>query len=87
MIVTPPEETDRQRPRCYNRAPHVVGRWEYGINRDTGELERVWIGNDWFVDRCVTHDGVGIGPNNENYPTAHGFDCRGCRWNPTENKS
>lgn len=37
-----------------------------------------------FEDRCAVHDGVGIGPNNENYPTAHGWDCTGCRWNPNE---
>lgn len=38
----------------------------------------------WFVDRCATHDGVGIGPNGENYPDAHNWDCTGCRWNPRE---
>lgn len=36
----------------------------------------------WFEQRCATHDGVGIGPNGENYPAAHGWDCTGCRWRP-----
>lgn len=38
----------------------------------------------WFVDRCATWDGVGIGKNGERYPVAHGFNCLGCRWLPKE---
>lgn len=59
------------RPACYNRAPRQA---EY-----LGQPSP-------FVDRCATWDGVGIGPNNERYPVAHGFDCRGCRWLPAEHE-
>lgn len=69
------------KPNCYNRPPFAAGRWHY-----TGEWRRNkpvmrWYPR-WFVDRCATHDGVGIGPNNENYPAAHGWDCSGCRLDP-----
>ena len=74
-------------PRCYNRSPVDAGRTEYGINRQTGEVTSVYLSNDWFVDRCATWDGVGIGPNNERYPVAHGFNCTGCRWLPEEYKN
>lgn len=59
----------------------------YSIDERTGEIVGIWLSNAWFNDRCATHDGTGIGPNNENYPTAHKWNCVGCRWNPNENKS
>ena len=31
-----------------------------------------------FEDRCTQWDGQGIGPNNECYAEARGYDCRGC---------
>lgn len=69
------------KPPCHNRPPFAEGRWHY-----TGEWRRNkpvmrWYPR-WFVDRCATHDGAGIGPNNENYPAAHGWDCSGCRLEP-----
>jgi hypothetical protein len=72
------------RPRCYDRPP-VDGRWFQAGSRG-GKIVLRWRPR-WFVDRCATHDGRGIGPNNENYPTAHNWNCAGCRWNPTENKT
>ena len=73
-------------PLCYNRAPRLSGRMVYGVDQTTGEKIATWVSNEWFVDRCATHDGVGVGPNNENYPTAHNWNCAGCRWNPENNR-
>lgn len=80
------------RPRCYNRPPVGAGRTEYGISRQTGEVTSVYLSNAWFVDRCATWDGVGIGqptaeyPTGTPYPMAHGWvdACRSCRWLPKE---
>lgn len=36
----------------------------------------------WFVDRCATHDGRGVGPNGESFAVANGYECEGCRWLP-----
>ena len=79
-------------PRCYNRQPFAAGRTEHGISRDTGARVETYLTNDWFVDRCATWDGVGIGqptaeyPNGTPYPMAHGWvdACRSCRWLPKE---
>ena len=80
-------------PRCFNRPPYAEGRWhQTGMLR----LRPAPVGHfrpyvmkpvlrwhpRWFADRCATHDGAGVGPNGENYPQAHGWDCTGCRWNP-----
>ncbi len=48
--------------------------------------ETVVLTNDWFVDRCATWDGRGIGPAGEPYPVAHGFaqHCLSCRWLPDD---
>ena len=73
-------------PRCYNRPPFAAGRTEHGISRDTGARVETYLSNAWFTDSCKTWSGVGIGQNNERYPVAHGWDCRGCRWLPDEFK-
>jgi hypothetical protein len=71
------------KPPCHNRPP----RRPFYISQDgwteDGRMNIVAVPNV-FEDRCATHDGTGIGPNNENYPTAHGWDCTGCRWNPNK---
>lgn len=78
------------RPNCYNRPPFAEGRWEYASQKLVGhdkygipvyKTVLRWRPR-WFEDRCVIHDGRGIGPNGENYPAAHGWDCSGCRWEP-----
>lgn len=70
------------KPKCHSRPPFAEGRWHYTGEYRRGKPVLRWYPR-WFVDRCATHDGVGIGPNNENYPTAHGWDCTGCRWRPS----
>lgn len=83
-----PEEL-KTKPKCHNRPPFAEGRWHM-TNRKRGTigvkgLKPIYRWHPrWFVDRCATHDGVGIGPNNENYPTAKGWDCTGCRWAPKD---
>ena len=69
------------RPACWNRPPRADGRHRVGMGED-GQVVRVFLSNAWFVDRCATWDGAGIGPNGEPYPAAHGWDCTGCRWRP-----
>lgn len=69
------------KPNCYNRPPIADGRWFYTGEYRRGKPVMRWHPR-WFEDRCATHDGVGIGPNNENYPAAHGWDCSGCRLDP-----
>lgn len=70
-------------PPCYNRPPRsrncLVNN---GI--DSEGKQRTKLIPAAFVDRCATWDGKGIGPNNEPYPVAHGWDCRGCRWLPKQ---
>jgi hypothetical protein len=85
-------------PPCFNRPP-VEGRWlptgrfhyvspPSDAHPAIGYYKQIWRWHPrWFVDRCATHDGRGIGPNNENYPTAHNWNCSGCRLNPTETKT
>lgn len=70
-------------PPCHNRPPMKPGFTRYGVSTDTGAVVATWVPSP-FVDRCATHDGVGIGPNGESYPTAHGWLpwCATCRWNP-----
>ena len=76
------------KPPCHNRPPRAPGRWEYGINRQTGEIGRTYVSNAWSIDRCATWDGVGIGqptpeyPSGTPYPIAPGWDCSGCRGLP-----
>ena len=70
------------RPRCWNRPPVLPSVTRHGIDSATGAAISVTLRNDWFVDRCATHDGRGIGPNGESFPVAHGWDCTGCRWLP-----
>lgn len=65
-----------ERPTCYNRPAMALGSW-LQVSAPIGGKSRF----RWFVDRCATHDGTGIGPNNENYPAAHGWNCGGCKWN------
>ncbi len=69
------------KPPCYNRPPFAEGRWHYTGEWRRGKPVMRWHPR-WFADRCATHDGVGIGPNNEGYPAAHGWDCSGCRLDP-----
>lgn len=71
------------RPACFNRPPFAGTSERYGLDSQTGEVIRVTLPR-WFEDRCATWDGVGIGPNGERYPQAHGWDCSGCRWLPEE---
>jgi len=69
-------------PPCHNRPAFAEGRWHAsGVDPRTGKPRFRWHPR-WFEQRCATHDGVGIGPNGENYPAAHGWDCTGCRWRP-----
>lgn len=76
-----PENPAPVRPRCYNRPPAPDGYW-HGVGREPdGRLRMRWFPR-WFEDRCASWDGTGIGPNNERYPAAHGWDCKGCRWLP-----
>jgi len=70
------------RPRCYNRPPRDEGRWVQNGYRPSDLKPRLRWSPRWFVDRCATWDGTGIGPNGEPYPIAHGWDCFGCRWDP-----
>lgn len=74
------------RPSCYNRPARPESYTANdGFDQD-GRLRTKLI--PWFSpDRCAAHDGVGIGPNNENYPAAHGWDCAGCHWNPNESET
>lgn len=74
-------------PPCHNRQPYQPCRTVHGIDQQTGAAVSVRLSNDWFADRCAVWDGVGIGPNNERYPEAHGWDCSGCRWLPEEYKN
>lgn len=71
-------------PPCHNRPAYVRGYYRHGLNPNNGEPIRVWVSSEWFKDRCAVWDGVGIGPNGERYPQAHGWDCSGCRWLPEE---
>jgi hypothetical protein len=71
------------RPKCWNRPPREWGRVRVWWDAD-GNLREVGLPNGWFVDGCATWAGRGIGPNGEPYPVAHGWDCEGCRWLPTE---
>lgn len=72
-------------PPCYNRVPRPA---TYRANTGYDAQGRLTTRDiAWFSpDRCATHDGRGIGPNGENYPEAHGWDCSGCRWNPNNEK-
>lgn len=73
---------DPGRPSCYNRPPFAEGRWhDTGRRSASGKPILRWH-RRWFEQRCATWDGTGIGPNNERYPDAHGWDCSGCRWKP-----
>ncbi len=74
--------TERTRPRCYDRPPAPRLRDVYGVDRTTGRVTKTTIDDGWASPGCKTWSGIGIGPNNEPYPVAHGFDCRDCRWLP-----
>ena len=71
------------RPKCWNRPPREWGRvrvwWD-----DDGNRREVGLPNGWFVDRCATWSGRGVGPSGETYPEAHGWaeSCKSCRWYP-----
>lgn len=97
LLLECPEAPDR--PPCYNRPPRAAGRWHAtGRTVQHGTRERPsdpiqWHGPPkpvyrwhpaWYVDRCATWDGRGIGRNGEPYPAAHGWRCDGCRWLPAE---
>lgn len=73
------------RPNCHNRPPFAEGRWHLTGSRRNGKPVARWYPR-WFVDRCATWDGTGIGrtPETTHYPQAHGWDCSGCRWLPKE---
>lgn len=75
-------------PPCYNREPFTDPNAGW---YDTGKSYIPFLGPlkpilryrwPWFTDRCATHDGVSIGPNGENYPAAHNWNCEGCKWKP-----
>lgn len=68
------------RPPCYNRPPRADGQWMQ-VGYRQGKAVWRWFPR-WSEDRCAVHDGTGIGPNGENYPSAHNWSCAGCRWNP-----
>lgn len=68
------------KPSCFDRPAFAQGQW-LQVSAPIGSKPRFRWYPRWFVDRCATHDGTGIGPNNENYPAAHGWDCGGCKWN------
>lgn len=80
--------SERIKPPCHNRPPRTGGLTRYGIDQSNGETISVHLSNNWFIDRCATWDGVGIGQPTEKYPLgtpypmAHGWDCSGCRWMP-----
>ncbi|HEY1035561.1 MAG TPA: hypothetical protein VGE09_11330 [Pseudoxanthomonas sp.] len=74
------------RPPCYNRQPRAAGRWHQVGRRPDGRPVLRWFPR-WYVDRCATWDGVGIGKDGQRYPVAHKFDCRGCSWLPDEHRS
>lgn len=73
---------ERHRPRCFDRPPTSRVRVRHGIDSESGEPTKVEIDDNWSSHGCKTWSGVGIGPDNEPYPVAHGYDCRGCRWLP-----
>lgn len=75
-------------PRCWNREPVPLVRIRHGIDERTGEAIAVEVRDDWSLPGCKTWSGVGIGPNNERYPVAHGWVdyCKTCRWLPAEIK-
>ena len=74
-------------PRCWNAEPIAPARVEHILNRQTGEVERVEIRNDWASKGCATWRGTGIGqptpkyPTGTPYPIAHGWLpwCKQCR--------
>ena len=88
------------RPRCYNRGPFVDPRAGWKLMPYRAFRAMAMPGGDavqkpvmryrwpWFVDRCATWDGTGIGqPTPEYqtgtpYPIANGWDCSGCRLLP-----
>jgi hypothetical protein len=82
-------------PACYNRPPTAEGRW-LPTGRMRVNLATPWPARGikpvyrwhprWFVDRCATWDGTGIGPDGQRFPEAHGFDCAGCRWEPAHRR-
>lgn len=74
------------RPPCFNRPPRAAGRWHQVGQRPDGRPVLRWF-PAWYVDRCATWDGRGIGPNGEPYPVAHGWNCTGCRWLPERSTS
>lgn len=67
------------RPACWNRPPANRVRVRHGIDSETGEPIAVTVRDDWSDPVCRVWDGTGIGPNNERYPVAHGWNCHGCR--------
>lgn len=75
-------------PRCFNRAPYLPGYWRVGLCED-GSVVKTWVSSRWSQDRCVTHEGRGIGKNGESYPEAHGWMpwCLQCRWMPAKDRT
>lgn len=70
-------------PPCHNRPA-----W-----RETVSVQRGWTDDgrrimvevpDHMSQGCNVWAGTGIGPQNERYPVAMGWDCTGCRWWPRE---
>lgn len=82
-------------PRCWNAEPIAPARVEHILNRQTGEVERVEIRNDWAKPGCASWRGTGIGQPTQEYPTgtpypmAHGWlpYCKLCRHAPAEVKA
>lgn len=70
-------------PSCFNRPARAEAYVRHVLNQQTGQMERQEHPR-WYEDVCKTHDGSGIGPKGENYPTAHGWlpYCKKCQHNP-----
>ena len=81
-------------PRCWNAEPIAPVRVDHVLNRQTGEVERVEIRNDWSKPGCQSW-APGIGqptqeyPSGVPYPIAHGWLpwCKQCRHAPAEVKA
>ena len=83
-------------PPCWNAEPIAPARVEHILNRQTGEVERVEIRNDWAKPGCASWRGTGIGQPTPEYPSgtpgpiAYGWAktwCPACKHAPIEVKA
>ena len=78
-------------PPCWNAEPIAPVRVDHVLNRQTGEVDRVEIRNDWSKPGCQSW-APGIGhptpecPSGVPYPVAFGWlpHCKQCRHVPAE---